>query len=595
MLMLPALVVVFALLASLAPQADACTNLLVERSLSTDGSNIISYNADAANFYTSIYHYPATEGNKNGTMRQIYSWDYGTHTGEIEEAEFTYNVIGNVNEFGLIITESTFGGLQELVCDKRVGIVDYGSLIWVTLQRSRTAREAIATMAGLVERYGYASTGESFSIADQEEMWYMELIGKGKYDKGAVWVARRVPAGYATGHANQARITTFPQNDPDTLYSPDVISFARTAGFYQGDDASFSFSDVYDPVTFDGARFCEARVWSFFSTIMGQAWSDRYLDYAQGYNLTNRMPLWVKPDGKISPQDVMQSMRSHYEGTALDTTGTQFPDVGAGAFEDPIRNHPITWTSTTPENKGKTYFNERTIAQSPTGWSIVCQSRADVAREMAALMWFGIDDSSTSVHFPVYGSSKRVSKGWAGKGPQDGVTPPLMQFSLDSAFYVFNLVANWAYSRWDAIYPDVHAKILEKEAIYFEEVAARDEEVRALLGEGKVEAAVEAMTSFSEAIGDALLKDWFVFFGEMFVKYRDGYVISASEESQNCGCKVANGAYPQQWLDRIVGDTQEHYKVPSEAQLLQGQGQGQGPRGNGGVRDSRKLELLSRR
>lgn len=244
--------------------------------------------------------------------------------GEIPEAEVTYNVVGNVNEHGLVITESTFGGLVELECTGREGKVDYGSLIWITLQRSKTAREAIQTMSKLVNEYGYASTGESFSIADQSELWYMELIGKGRIAKGAVWVARRVPDGYVTGHANQARITTFPLNDPDNcLYSDDVVSFAKENGLYSGRDEDFSFSDVYDPVTFEGARFCEARVWSFFSSVMGQEWSNQYLDYAEGYNLTNRMPLWVKPSKKLSPEDVMQAMRNHYEGTALDNSGTQ--------------------------------------------------------------------------------------------------------------------------------------------------------------------------------------------------------------------------------------------------------------------------------
>jgi dipeptidase len=416
-------------------------------------------------------------------------------------------------------------------------------------------------MTNLVKDYGYASTGESFSIADQNELWVLELIGKGRKGLGAVWVARKVPEGHVTGHANQARITTFPLNDPEnTLYAPDVISFARDLGLYEGEDEDFSFSDVYDPVTFDGARFCEARVWSYFSTIMGQEWSDQYLDYAQGLNLTNRMPLWVKPAAKISPQDVMQGMRNHYEGTALDNSGTQFPDVGAESAALPIRHGSLMW-----ENKDKTYFNERTIAQSPTGWSIVCQSRADVATEMAALMWFGIDDSSTSVHFPVYGSVTKVSQGWAGLGPQDGATPPLMTFSLDSAFYVFNLVANWAYSRWDAIYPDVLARILSKEAVYFDMVKENDPKVAALLASGDKAGAVDLMTSFSTDIGDQLLKDWFTFFGELFVKYRDGFVTTANPKVPVCGCDTASLSYPDKWYDRIVADTGDRYLAPADA------------------------------
>lgn len=394
--------------------ASGCTNLLVQNDASTDGSNIIAYNADASNFYTSIYHYPAGT-HANGTLRKMWSWDYGTYLGEIPEAEVTYNVVGNVNEYGLVITESTFGGLVQLTCTRKDGKMDYGSLIWVTLQRSKNAREAIATMGNLVSSYGYASTGESFSIADQNELWYLELIGKGRHELGAVWVARRVPSGYVTAHANQARITTFPQNDPENaIFSSDVISFARKIGLYDGTDEEFSFSDTYDPVDYSGARFCEARVWSFFSHIMGQAWSDQYLDYVQGLNLANRMPLWVKPAAKLSAQDLMQAMRSHYEGTALDTTGKLFTDAGAGAFSNPNRNSPLTWS--TPTYPAKTFHNERTIAQGPTGWSIVCQSRPRVARQMAALLWFGIDDSSTSVHFPLYGSATRVPEGWAGKG-----------------------------------------------------------------------------------------------------------------------------------------------------------------------------------
>jgi dipeptidase len=467
-------------------------------------------------------------------------------------------------EHGLVICESTFGGLARLAGTRNTGLMDYGSLIWVTLQRSRTAREAIQTMAQLVSDYGYASTGESFSIADQEELWYLELIGKGRYAKGAVWVARRVPEGYVSGHANQARITTFPLNDPENcVYSSDVISFAREIGLYDGADEDFSFSDTYDPVNFDGARFCEARVWSFFSRVMGKEWSDQYLDYAQGYNLTNRMPLWVKPTYLLSPQEVMESMRNHYEGTALDNTGKLFPDVGAAQFYLPNRNSPITWTA--PSYPANEYFHERTIAQPPTGWSIVCQSRPNVPRQMAALMWFGIDDSSTSVHFPVYGSVTRVPEGWAGPGPQDGATPPLMEFSLDSAFYVFNLVANFAYSRWDAIYADVHSEIVAREARYFSMVAEADAKALNMFGAGQDTDAVEYLTEFTNDIGRKLLRDWFKFFGQLFVKYRDGFVTTANKKVPVCGCDTSSLRYDGQWYDRIAADTGDRYILPQNA------------------------------
>jgi len=543
--------------------ALSCTNLLVNKGGSTDGSNIIAYNADAANFYTSIYHYPAGL-HEEGTMRETYSWDYGTYLGAIPEATETYNVVGNVNEHGLIITESTFGGLTELTGSKRTGLIDYGSLIWITLQRSRTVKEAISMMNFLVSEYGYASTGESFSLADQDEMWVLELIGKGRYEKGAVWVARKVPDGHVSGHANQARITTFPLDDPENcLYSPDAVSFARSIDLYNGTDADFSFSDIYDPVTFEGARFCEARVWSFFGHVMGKEWSDQYLDYAQGFNLTNRMPLFVKPSDKLSPQDVMESMRNHYEGTALDPTGKLIPDVGAAQYSYPNRNSPLYWSSEKhPENS---YFNERTIAQSPTGWSIVCQSRPDVPREMAALLWFGIDDSSTSVHFPVYGSVTEVSAGWGGPGPQDGVTPPMMTFSLDSAFYVFNLVANYAYSRWDVIYADVHDRIIEQEGKYFDIIPDIDATALNMFNNGQNEEAVAFLTSFSKDTGDKLLKDWFTFFGELFVKYRDGFITTAAANVPVCGCNTQSLGYQDQWYDRIADDTGDRYVVPEDA------------------------------
>lgn len=529
---------------------------------------MIAYNADASNFYTTVYHYPKTSNNVN-VSRKIYSWDYATYMGEILEAENTYNVVGNVNEYGVIIGESTFGGLTELIGSARTGIMDYGSLIYVTLQRSRTASEAIDVMTSLVADYGYGSEGESFSIADPDDLWVLEMISKGHHEKGAVWVARRIPDGAVTGHANQARITTFPLDDPENVrYSPDVISFARSIGLYpeSASDADFSFSDIYDPLTFSGARFCEARVWSFFSTVMGEEWSNQYLDYAQGYNLTNRMPLWVTPTEKLSPADVMQAMRNHYEGTELDNTGHLFNDVGAGAFSNPNRNSPITWKSSV-SSPDTTYFNERTIAQGPTGWSIVMQARSNVPRYMAALLWFGMDDSSTSVHIPIYGSATRISEGWAGPGPQDGVTPPLMTFSLDSAFYVFNLVADFAYHRWDLVYGDVYQKIIEKETHYMDMVSVADQKAMEYFNAGDEDGGVEYLTAFSYDIGNTLLREWFHFFGELFVKYRDGFVTVANDKIPVCGCSTSSAPYQQQWYDYIANDTGDRYVLPETADV----------------------------
>lgn len=388
----------------------------------------------------------------------------------------------------------------------------------------------------------------------------MEIIGKGNYEKGSVWVARKIPDGYVSAHANLARITTFPLNSPDDcIYASDTISFAKSIGLYSGKDEDFSFSDIYDPVTFDGARFCDARVWSFFGDIMGEEWAAQYESYAQGYNLTNRMPLWVKPLEAVSLKGVMEYMRNHYEGTSLDMTGTTFRDVGAGFGNNPNRVRPLTWSS-----NGNTYFNERAIGTPQTGWNFVAQSRASVPSFMSGLLWFGVDDSSTTVHFPVYGSVKEVSPAFAGKGAQDGVITPILKFDFNSAFSVFNLVANWAYSRWNTIYPDVYSKIIEKESEYMSAVIEVDKQALLLLGSEGSEAAVDYLTAFSKETGDSLVQQWGQFFGDLFMKYRDGYVVTPSSSNQACGCSAGSKPYPQEWYDRIAEDTGDHLKYPVE-------------------------------
>ncbi len=386
----------------------------------------------------------------------------------------------------------------------------------------------------------------------------MELIGKGEFELGSVWVARKVPAGYVCAHANQARITTFPLNDPETtLYSHDVISFARKLGVFSGKDEDFSFSDTYDPVTFTGARFCEARVWSVFSTLMGTAWSNQYLDYAQGYNLTNRMPLFVQPPAKVSVATTMELMRSHFEGSSLDMTGSEFNDVGAVFSGTPVRTHPLSWSS-----GGKSYLNERPIATQQTGWNYVAQSRRWMPAPLSGLLWFGVDDSSTTVHFPVYGSATKVAPAFAGQGAQDGVTPPMMSFDLNKAFHVFNLVANWAYSRWDLMYPEIHKTIVTREAAYFTAIAKMDSDASIMYTEVSPAAAIDMVTNFSMMLGNQLVVDWNQFFGQLFVKYRDGYVVTANSANNNCGCTVKNGPYPQKWYDHIASETGTHYQYP---------------------------------
>lgn len=505
-------------------------------------------------------------------MREIYDWDTGKYLGNIPEVPHTYNVVGNINEFGLTIGETTFGGIASLQ-EQKGGIVDYGSLIWITLQRAKTAREAIKVMGELVATYGYASEGESFSIADGNEAWILELIGKGDYELGAVWVAMKLPEGSITAHANQARITTFPLNDPENcVYSPDVISFARKIGLYPQDasDETFSFSDIYDPLTFSGARFCEARVWSIFSNILGQEFSDEYLTYAQGYNLTHRMPLFIYPpkDTKLTVLDVSALMRNHYEKTPLDMSGQQFPDVGATTYSI-FRTHPLSWSSNVNpvdgvESKTTTYsyFHERPIATPQTGWNFIAQTRNYLPEPVKGLLWFGVDDVSTTVRTPVYASATRLPEGFVGKGPQDGVVPPMMTFDWKSAFYVFNVVANFAYSRWDLISPELIQVIVDKEKYFMEQVERIDNEAVSRFGTQGVAKTVEFLTTHSVQWGEALLQDWQKLFGTMFVKFRDGYIVQENKENPACGCKVASQGYPTAWYDRIARDTGLHYYTP---------------------------------
>lgn len=396
----------------------------------------------------------------------------------------------------------------------------------------------------------------------------MEIIGKGEYELGAVWVAMKLPEGAVCAHANQARIQTFPLNDAENcLYAPDTISFARKIGLYTGEDSSFSFSDVYDPVSFGGARFCEARVWSFFGSLMGAQWAEQYLDYAMGRNLSNRMPLFIYPPSgvKITVAQTMEYMRSHYESTALDMSGTSFVDVGAEDDLTPYRSHPLTWTSSIDPLTGqsseesRTFLHERPIATPQTGWNFVAQSRRWLPRELAGLLWFGVDDSSTTVRFPVYGSASRVAGSFAGRGAQDGVTPPVTSFSMQTAFGVFNLVANWAYTKWNLIYPVLHAEILRRESAYFSQIELVDAEALKIYESKGSQAAVEYVTDFSVQAGDQLVKEWADYFGQLFMTYRDGYVIQKSPSNTACGCASTGSSYPQAWYDRIVKETKTHY------------------------------------
>ncbi len=437
-------------------QSIACTNFMVTKGASVDGSTFISYAADSHVLYGELYYWPAATYEK-GTMLDVYEWDTGKFLGQIKQAEETYNVVGNMNEFQVAIGETTYGGRSELGSQEGA-IVDYGSLMYITLQRAKSAREAVKVMGELVSEYGYYSSGESFSISDPDEVWILEMIGKGNGHKGAVWVALRVPDGYVCAHANQARITTFPLadgkkaitfNDIDKVFEPevecvyaaDVITFAREKKYFEGKDEEFSFSDTYAPVDFGGARFCEVRVWSFFRSV--KAGMDQYYDYASGHNLKNRMPLWIKPDRKVAGEDVMDYMRDHLEGTPLDMT----KDMGAGPFENPYRWRPLTW------NVGDgVYCNERATATQQTGFIFVAQARSWLPDEIGGILWFGVDDAASNVFVPMYSSITKVPEAFArGNGS-------MMEFTFDAGFWVFNLVSNFAYTRYNIIHPEIRAE-----------------------------------------------------------------------------------------------------------------------------------------
>ena len=415
----------------------ACTNLIVGKAASADGSVIVSYSADSYGMYGYLCHYPAAV-HAEGTMREIYDWESGTYWGRIPEAPQTYNVIGNINEFQVTIAETTFGGREELVNPE--GIIDYGSLIYLALQRSKTAREAINVMTTLVEEYGYKSSGESFTVADPNEAWIMEMVGKGPGRKGAVWVAVRVPDDCIAAHANQARIRQFPLKDKDNcLYSKDVIKFAREMGFFDGKDQDFDFAAAYCPADFGGLRYCDARVWSYFN-MFADLDMNQYLPWAMGDTSATPMPLCVKPKQKVSVRDVQNAMRDHYEGTPFDITG----DVGAGPWSMPYRPSPLSF-----KVDDKSYFNERPISTQQTAFTFVSQMRDWLPNSIGGVLWFGTDDANMAVFTPVYCCTNEVPECYK-REMADPVT-----FSEKSAFWLFNMVSNMVYPRYSALIGDL--------------------------------------------------------------------------------------------------------------------------------------------
>ena len=544
---------------------------------STDGSNIVSYAADSHQLYGELYFKKAGLWKVND-MRRIDEWDTGKHLGYIPEAAVTYQRVGNMNEHQLIIAETTYGGRPELEDPK--GIMDYGSLIYVALERTKTAREAIKVIVDLANTYGYYSSGESFSIADTEEVWVMDLIGKGPNNKGIVWVARRVPDGYICAHANQARISTFPLNDPENcMYAPDVISFAREMGYFEGEDKDFSFCDAYAPLDFSGMRGCEARAWAAFNILCDGKFTFEdengnvvtkdaydYIDYAMGYDKTKRFPLFVKPSRKISVKDVADVMRDHYEGTPMDMT----QDIGAGGNALPYRWRPMGF-----EHDGKKYVNERAIATQQTGFWFVGQSRGWLPDTIGGVNWFGCDDAATSYLTPIYTTINDVPECFrVGNGN-------MITYSPTSAFWVTNRVANACYKAYDMMAPTVRTAIDSWENEMISAVAKADEEALKMYNEAEKKprkqikrndkakklvdpyASVrEYLTDFSVGNAQKIFNKWVDLEVLLLVKYIDGNVKAQNEDgsfvtnehTDHIPSGIKQPGYTAKWKEAVAKD-----------------------------------------
>ena len=562
-----------------ASDARGCTNVIVTKGASADGSCMVSYAADSHVLYGELYFKPEKDW-KLGDKLRVYDWDSGQYLGLIDQVEHTYKTIGNMNEHQLIIAETTFGGRAELADPN--GIMDYGSLIYITLQRAKTAREAIKVMTELTKQYGYFSEGETFSIIDKNEAWIMEMVGKGKKEKGSVWVARRIPDGFICSHANQSRITTFPLNDPaNCLYAPDVISFARENGWYDGPDSEFSFCDAYCPADFSGLRGCEARAWSAFN-ILCNGWftfydndgnlvtkdAYSYLDFAMGYNPENKMPLWVKPSKKVTMKNVADVMRDHYEGTPMDMT----QDIGAGGNALPYRWRPMDF-----EFNGKTYTNERAIATQQTGFWFVGQARCDYPDVVGGILWFGTDDAATSYLTPIYANTNEVPDCFKeGNGN-------MLSYSPTSSFWMNNRVSNACYKMYNIMAPYVRERIDKFENEQMEKVRQIDNHAldlykKALDGAekrgkkasgtydamsdtGKSFAAVKRfLTKYSVDTAQDMFHDWCKLEETLLVKYIDGNVKAQNPDGSFKHTEFSAGipdgltqpGYTDTWKEAVV-------------------------------------------
>ena len=551
----------FLLLAGI--HAIACTNFLITKGASVDGSTFISYCADSHIRYGELYFTPAADW-PEGSMRVCYDRGTNAPRGSVPQPPHTYQVVGYINENQVAIGETTFGGREELIDPN--GIVDYGSLMFIALERSRTAREAIKIMADLVQEYGYGSDGESFSISDPNEVWYMEMMPMGE-QKGAVWVAIRIPDGYVSGHANAARITTFPLRNGKTsitdkdwkklyneqvevIYKHDIIDFARSKGYFNGKDKDFDFSAAYAPVDFSAARICDLRVWTMFNKVCDGM--DEYWDYVTGKDLTHRMPLYVKPNRKISLSDMMTFQRDHFQGTELDKT----MDPGAGPFGSPFRFNPLYW-----KYEDKPYFNERSIEVVQTGFSFIAQCRNWLPNPIGGIIWFGVDDTNSTVYTPFYCSISEVPIEYrVGNGD-------ILTYSDNAAFWVFNRLAHFKYLYYNRVIGDIQAKQKSLEDSYQEQVNYADNEALNLLTESP-EKAIAYLTDFSDKAGHNTVEQWRNLSNYLLVKYLDSNVKQADENGKflrnpyGYPLKPQQPGYPDSWKKEVIEGTGDRFRRP---------------------------------
>jgi len=538
-----------AMLAAGGAETWACTNLLAGKKATTDGSVMVTYAADSHNLFGELINTPAADHPK-GAMRRVIEWDTSKPLGEIPEVAHTYNVVGNINEHQVAIGESTWGGRKELQDTTGKSIIDYGSLIQIALERSKTAREAIDVMTSLVEKYGYASSGESFSIADKNELWVLEMIGKGA-EKGAVWIAVRIPDEAISGHANEPRIRQVNLKDKENVrYSKDMISFARKRGWYDGKDADFSFADTYGEHNPDTRRGCDARVWSYFRRFSKDA--EKYYAWCSGES-NEPMPLYIIPDRKVSLAEMQERMRDHFEDTPFDMHN----DIGAGPNHVPYRWRPMDY-----EVNGKHYVHERAIATQQTGWSFVTQSRADLPDPVGGVIWFGTDDTNTCVYMPFYCSMTEVPLEIRhGNGDMN-------TFSETSNFWMNNWVANQAYNRYDLMIGDIRKVQSRLEQKYISSRPEREKYLAQLAETGSTDALIAEVNSEGAAIAKEATDAYRELAQFLLVRYMDGNRKKVDENGKFIYDENHHPVYPdfpgynQEYYDNIVRATGDHFLVP---------------------------------